>query len=95
MTTETVQTTVPSWRFKVPPKLTLTQRLKLLLLSRAYLMHLKRPGWRKPLPIYIVKCKRHGLYLDYPHGFRGYFVCPRCWEEEASQKRGESTHANH
>jgi len=40
----------------------------------------KRKGWTGYLPIYIVRCKKHGLYRDYPHGFDGYFSCPRCRE---------------
>jgi len=31
-------------------------------------------------PLYLLYCGRHGVYyIDYPHGFRGYFYeCPIC-----------------
>ena len=37
---------------------------------------------RGSLPLYAVRCKRHGLFKDYPHGWDGYFTCPKCWEED-------------
>jgi len=28
---------------------------------------------------YLVYCRRHKIYfIDYPHGFEGYFNCPKC-----------------
>jgi len=61
--------------------LTLWQRLQLRILGYAYLKHEQRSGWKEPLPIFVVKCRKHGVYVDYPHGFRGYFVCPQCEKE--------------
>jgi hypothetical protein len=61
--------------------LTLWQRLQLRILGYAYLRHEQREGWREPLPIFAVKCSKHGVYEDYPHGLRGYFVYPQCKKE--------------
>jgi len=33
------------------------------------------------MPIYLVRCPRHGLFEDYPHGYDRYFECPKCFEE--------------
>jgi len=64
-----------------PVKVGLWKRLKLRLFGRTYIGHIKRPEWKAPLPIYLLKCKKHGIYyVDYPHGYRGYFTCPRCLE---------------
>jgi hypothetical protein len=40
-----------------------------------------KPMWKGKLPFYIVRCRRHGYYLDYPHGFNAYFICPFCSAE--------------
>jgi len=68
--------------------LSLFQRLQLFIQGYAFHRWKKKEGWKDYLPIYIVKCKRHGLFLDYPHGFRGYFICPKCVLEER-QKRSQ------
>jgi len=62
-------------------KLSLWQKIQLAVQGYAFHHWEKRPGWRDYLPIYVVKCKKHGLYFDYPHGFRQYFLCPECWKE--------------
>ena len=64
-------------------KLSLLQRLTLQIRGYVYLFHAKKDGWKGKLPFYLVKCKRHGVFfIDYPHGYRGYFNCPVCMKEE-------------
>ena len=65
--------------------LTLWQQIQLRLSGRVFLRMEKREGWKGHLPIYAVKCKKHGLFQDYPHGFTKYFSCPKCREEETRQ----------
>jgi len=60
--------------------LSIWKRLRLRFLGYVFLRMEKRKGWTGYLPIYIVRCKKHGLYRDYPHGFDGYFSCPKCRE---------------
>ena len=59
------------------------KRIVLRLRGYVFLRCEKRQGWKAYLPIYLVKCKKHGYYEDYPHGFppREYFLCPKCLEE--------------
>lgn len=52
--------------------------LKLVVLGEAYLRHDTKPGWSGKLPFYIVRCGRHGYFLDYPQGWEGNFFCPLC-----------------
>ena len=61
--------------------LNLWQRFQLWLLGYAKLFTRAKEGWRGPLPFYIVRCEQHGYYIDYPHGWRRYFLCPKCLEE--------------
>ncbi len=66
---------------KMSLKLSLWQKFLFWLHGYVFIRWEKRPGWRDYLPIYLVKCKKHGNYLDYPHGYKEYFSCPKCREE--------------
>ena len=70
-------------------KLSLWKRIQLKLFGYAFLRYEKRPGWKGYLPIYVVKCPKHGLYTDYPHGYTGYFTCPKCKLEETQLKEAD------
>lgn len=61
------------------------QSLKLRLFGVVYLEHRTRPGWKGSLPFYAVKCPKHGVFEDYPHGFDDYFSCPECHAERLAQ----------
>ena len=51
---------------------------------------LKGPGWRAWLPAIAFVCERHGVVVDYEHGYEGVLVCPLCQSEEASLDAGKS-----
>lgn len=57
------------------------KRLKLAVLGELYLRHDMKPGWLDKLPFYIVRCTRHGYFLDYPQGWEERFYCPLCEKE--------------
>ena len=62
--------------------LSLWKRIQLKINGYVFLMFAKKPGWKGFLPFYVVRCKKHKiLFLDYPHGYRNYFMCPLCLEE--------------
>ena len=66
------------------PWLTFKTWLKLKIFGVAYVFHGKREGWKGELPFYVVKCPRcKQLFLDYPHGYENYFVCPNCYDRTA------------
>jgi len=60
-------------------KLSLWQRLELWLFGSVFLREEQKA--HGTVNIFLVKCKKHGLYEDYPHGFRHYFMCPECEKE--------------
>jgi len=77
-----------TWAFRwdndiyFPVKVSLWKRLKLKLFGCTYLCHIKRPGWKTPLAIYLARCKKHQIfYCDYLHGYSQYLTCPLCFEE--------------
>ena len=68
-----------------PLKPSLWQKLSLLFRGYCFLRWEKKPNWKAPLPIYLVKCPDcNRLFEDYPHGHSKYFLCPRC--REASRR---------
>jgi hypothetical protein len=60
-------------------RLSLWQRIVLKINGCVFVGYGKREGWSGELPFYIVKCGRCKQYfLDYLHGYSGYFLCPEC-----------------
>jgi hypothetical protein len=62
--------------------LSFSQHLKLRLLGCVSVGYRVKPGWRAPIEHYAFYCKKHGLVVDYKHGFAGRLECPLCFEEE-------------
>ena len=50
--------------------------------KRIYIGNYTRKDWAGSEPHYIVKCSKHGPYIDYAHGFAEYFSCPECKEKQ-------------
>jgi len=66
-------------------KLTIRQRLELALVGQTFFAMEKPPGYSDYTPMYVVKCKRHGLTKVSPHGFYDMVGCPECDDEIHSQ----------
>ena len=62
--------------------LSFSQRLRLRIFGSVYVEHRKKNSWNKALPHYLAKCKKHGYFIDYPHGRYEKLVCPECLEED-------------
>jgi hypothetical protein len=62
-------------------RLSFVQRLKLALFGYVSVGFRVKPGWRAPIEHYAFYCKKHGLVVDYRHGFAGRLECPLCFEE--------------
>lgn len=64
--------------------LSLRQWLTLKIQGEVYVYHAGKNGWKGELPFYIIRCKTHGYFLDYPQGFPRHnqgFTCPFCLAE--------------
>jgi hypothetical protein len=63
------------------PRIKLLERLKLQLNGHVYVGDRLGKKWKEPIPHYAFKCPRHGIVIDYPHGYRQRLSCPECKEE--------------
>ena len=72
--------------FGLVPDLSLRQRLQLAVSGYVFLRWQKPPGYRAAVAVYVVKCAKHGLFLDMLHGFRGYFDCEDCLAEAEMER---------
>jgi hypothetical protein len=65
----------------LPPKLTIRQRLSLLLLGETLIGNSKPLGYSDYIPEYLVKCPKHGLLYATPRGHFKTKECVECLEE--------------
>jgi hypothetical protein len=61
------------------PELSAAQKFALLLTGEAFLGLVDNAYGQSRL--YVVRCKKHGLFLDTPHGYNERFDCPECVRE--------------
>ena len=61
--------------------LSFLQRVKLALFGYVSVGYCIKPGWLAPIEHYAFWCKKHGLVIDYKHGFDHHLECLKCWEE--------------
>jgi hypothetical protein len=69
-------------KFGEVPKLNLKQKVTLTLNGAVFVKYMKPEGYRDFVPVYVVRCGQHGLFLDNPHGYHGLFDCDLCLEED-------------
>lgn len=56
------------------------QKFKVWFFGYAFLRIEQKRGWIGGLPIYLVRCKEHGLFEGNRVGLYGYFFqCPKCF----------------
>jgi len=54
------------------------QKIKLAIFGSAFLRMEQRERWIGSVSIYVIRCRKHGIFQDYKHGFYGRFRCPEC-----------------
>jgi len=59
-------------------RLSVLQKLMLLVKGRLLVGCERRPGWSGSLPIYVFRCPRHGIQTDYNRGHYERLDCPLC-----------------
>jgi len=69
------------------PPLSRFQRLVLRVFGRVRIGWLRGPGWSAWLPAVAFVCERHGVVVDYEHGFTSRLECPLCILEELACRR--------
>jgi hypothetical protein len=67
-------------KFGEVPKLNLKQKIVLNLNHAVFYKYVKPNGDLGFSPVYVVRCCRHGLFLDTLHGFDGHFECDLCYK---------------
>ena len=60
------------------PKLSLFTKVSVRLLGPSRIGEIKEEGWTGSMPLYAAKCKEHGYFTDYPHGWERELRCPEC-----------------
>jgi hypothetical protein len=68
------------------PKLNLKQKIVLALEGYVFIKYMKPVGYLDFTPVYVVRCKRHGLFLDIIRGFNLHFDCDECIKDRQRQK---------
>lgn len=65
--------------FTEAPRLTLVQKVKLSLFGAAKIGKFKEnPEWIGELSFYAFRCNKHGIVINYKHGFHESLTCPKC-----------------
>ncbi len=64
------------------PELNLWQRLLVELGFYVQVGERRFPGWSGSLMFYAFKCPKHGLVVDYIHGYDDVPCCPKCVDEK-------------
>jgi len=64
------------------------ERIRLRIMGRVYIGDRIRDDWKKALPHFLARCKKHGLYLDYGHGWKLEIECPACLFNRVGRGQG-------
>ena len=65
--------------FGTAPKLTVHQRLQLMFLGSVFIGYRQPKGWLPGLvPVYIVRCPEHGIFIGTQHGWKELTKCSLC-----------------
>ncbi|MCK4702888.1 hypothetical protein KAT55_05980 [Candidatus Bathyarchaeota archaeon] len=65
---------------KTHVRLSLLQKIRLLVTGAVPTSRRSRTGWSGSLPFYAFKCPVHGLVENYPQGYERVLRCPYCYK---------------
>jgi hypothetical protein len=66
--------------FGLVPDLGLLKRLRIAVFGYCFLR------WEGYNAVYVVRCRKHGLFLDMPHGYTERFFCRDCFVEARRER---------
>ena len=65
--------------FGAAPKLSVIQRWQLKVFGSVFVGYRQPKGWLTCLvPVYIICCPEHGLFIDTHHGWKDLPICSLC-----------------
>jgi hypothetical protein len=67
-------------------KLSFLQRLRLRMYGRVSVGYRQMPGWKGPLEFFAFRCPKHGVQIDYEHGYNHRLDCPEYKKEEKAKE---------
>ena len=71
-----------------PRLIPLHKRIITRLIGYCKLCRVKPSGFKGEVDLYVVFCRKHRVYfVDYPHGYSQYFICPFCSSEEKFKEK--------
>jgi len=62
-------------------RLRLLEKLKIQLQGHILVGKEQNEGWKSPVPVYMFKCKKHGIVKSTAKGYSKRLECPQCLEE--------------
>jgi len=65
---------------KTHVRLSLLQKIRLLVTGAVPTSRRSRPGWSGNLQFYAFKCPVHGLVENYPQAYERVLRCPYCYK---------------
>lgn len=71
----------PEFILNLISELSITQLLVLVVTGSIMIGKVRLEGWREKMPVYIIKCPKHGYQITYPQGYMSNLACPKCVSE--------------
>ncbi len=61
-------------------KLNLLEKILLHLFGKVYVGTFKKENWRSAMSFYAFTCKKHGVQVSYPNGWKKTLKCHTCYD---------------
>jgi len=66
-------------------KYSILQRIRIAFWGRIPIERRKAPDFEEYIMFYAFNCPIHGIVENYPHGYNGRLICPKCIENKHEQ----------
>ena len=58
------------------------RKIRLGIFGSTFLQNYQKKEWKNSLPLFAFRCKKHGVQIGYPAGWRGVLLCLPCFQDE-------------